>query len=471
VKPLRDHLQHEVASLYSFVESISRACNPTPQSVSYSESSNRFFDYVQQLADKTKIHITGFDSHADDDDNDFLEARAELWTLRAAWRELHQFIKPSADADTLNQPTAMVAALVDRLHELKGFEGTNFTIFHTDSFDYSQINPSATEDAVAQLARVVNADPFPKDLGLIGIPNSQGNSVFMNCLLAHEIGEYVYAKRRIQPLLAMNVTVALQEVLGSAFTAKGQTVQSRMVKPVLQWAKELFCDLVAVRLSGPCYSFAYVELFDLPNLLNKSGMKLVTDDDARPQLRSYRMYPSHPFRVKVQSELLREEGWWDFIKDIDSRTVAVLRALLEESNDKFIEAEKNDGETGSAPFFESLLKVLPDVKKEVGQATDGIDPRLHEYSQLWKPISKYLKNGIVPSTLVLETSPGDYQEVHPTPITLLNSAYRFYLEGIEGLMFGIKDQEKSSAKQRAYWMKRIENWTAEALEDVALLTP
>jgi len=67
-------------------------------------------------------------------------------------------IKPSADADTLSQPAAMVAALVDRLHELKGFESTDFTIFHTDGFDYAQASPTAT---ATQLARIVDADQFP----------------------------------------------------------------------------------------------------------------------------------------------------------------------------------------------------------------------------------------------------------------------------------------------------------------------
>jgi hypothetical protein len=469
VRSLRTHLQRDVASLYAFVESVSRSCNPAPQSVAFPESSSRFFDYVVSLAEGTKKHITGFERHAEDDDDDFLEARTELWTLRTAWRELHQFVKPSVDADTLNQPTAIVAALVSRLHELRSFELSDFAIFHTDSFDYSQVNPSATEDAVAQLARVIEAGPFPKDLGLIGIPNSQGNAVFMNCLLAHEIGEYVYAKRGVETAVAARVTAALEEHLGDEFRTQPELLQSRMKKTVLQWAKEVYCDLLAVRLVGPCYSFAYIELFDLPNLLNKAGIQMIDEDDTQPQIRSYRSYPSHPFRIKFQSELLKEEGWWDFIKDIDSRHIAVLRVLLDLNPDRFVEAEEHDAEAGRAPFLRSLLTVIPEVKTHVGAATDGIDLRLHEYAQLWKPIGDYLEKGIVPSTLVLETTPGKYQEVHPTPITLLNAAYRFYLEGVEGLMSGIRDQDQSSPKDRAAWMKRIENWTAKALEDVALL--
>ena len=377
---LRDQLQREVASLYAFVEAVSHACAPPPQAVSYSESSSKFFDYISHLAGCTKIHIADFERHAEDDDEGFVEARTELCTLRAAWRELHQFVKPSADADTLNQPTAMVAALVNRLHELKGFESTDFTIFHTDSFDYSQLNPRAMEDAVAQLARIVDADPFPANLGLTGIPNSQGNALFLNCLLAHEIGEYAYAQRGIEPALAADAAAALENHMGEKFSASPHIVQSRMTKTVIQWAKEIFCDLFAVRLVGPCFSFAYIELFDLANLLNKDGT-LIVGDNARPQFQSYGAHPSHPFRVKTQSELLQEEGWWDLVKDVDSRQCAVLQALLQLNADAFIEAEQSAGGDRTL-YVKALFDVLPIVKKQVVSVTDGIDPRLHEYHML-----------------------------------------------------------------------------------------
>jgi hypothetical protein len=467
VRPLRDQLQREVASLYSFVETVSRACAPPPQAVSYSESSSQFFDYVAHLAERTKAYIADFDHHAEDDAEDFVEARTALCTFRAAWRELHQFIKPSADADTLNQPTAMIAALVTRLHEVKGFEETHFTIFHTDTFDYSQVNPNATKEAVEQLARIVDAKPLSANLGLIGLPNSQGHALFLNCLLAHEIGEYAYAKRGIEASLAPDAEAALENHIGKEFTEQRAIIRSRMTRTVLLWAKEIFCDLFAVRLIGPSYSFAYIELFDLPNLLNKDGT-LILGENASPPILMYQSHPSHPFRVKEQAELLRGEGWWDLIKDLDSRQCTVLRALLELNPDAFIEAEDAAGGE-SSPFIKALVDVKPQVKNQVGNVTNGIDSRLQEYKLLCKPIAEYLGNGIVPSTLNVPDLDGTLRQVHPSPITLLNASYRFYLEGVEELMSRIKDQNLASAQDRAAWMKRIESWTTKALEDVALL--
>lgn len=468
MRSLRDQLQRETASLFAFVETVSRACGPPPQAVSYPESSSRFFSEIRVLADHTKKHIANFEQHADDDPEGFVESRAELLTLRSAWRELHQFIKPSVDADTLNQPTSMVSALVNRLRELPEFKSTDFVIFHTDSFDYAQANPQATEQIVAQLARIVDADPLPPDLGLIGMPNSQGNALFLNCLLAHEIGEYAYAKRTdIEALLAGEAARALKERMGEKFTSKRFPEQSLMTNTVLQWAKEIFCDLFAIRLIGPGYSFAYIELFDLSNLLNKDGT-LAADANSRPPMRMYRTHPSHPFRVKEQVDMLKEEGWWDMIKDLDSRHCTVLQRLLEVSSDTFIKAEEAF-DTERAAFLRALLDVKPEVKKQVVSVTDGIDPRLHEYVELRNSIAEYLANGIVPSTLNIIGPGRKLHQVHPTPITLLNAAYRFYLEGIEDLMARIQGQNLSSARDRTVWMKKVENWTAKALEDVAIV--
>jgi len=286
-------------------------------------------------------------------------------------------------------------------------------------------------------------------------------------LLAHEIGEYVYAKRDIEAILATNATAALERHIGEKFTGAPLILQSRMTNTVAQCAKEIFCDLFAVRLIGPCYSFAYIELFDLPNLLSKDGT-LIVGENAKPPILMYRAYPSHPFRVKAQADLLKAEGWWDLIKDLDSRQCEVLRVMLELNTDAFIEAENRAGGE-STPFVKALIDVLPEVKNQVGNVTNGIDPRLHEYSILWKPIAEYLSNGIVPSTLNVAGTDGTLREVHATPITLLNASYRFYLEGVEKLMSRIKDQDLSSAQSRATWMRRIENWTAKALEDVTLL--
>ena len=121
------------------------------------------------------------------------------------------------------------------------------------------------------------------------------------CLLytsAHEIAEYVYAENSLNNLLQPEAEVALQGVLGQEYESRDKTQKSSCIDTVLGWAKELFCDLFAVQLIGPSYTLAYVELFDLPNLLDRGGSVAIST--ARPPMRFYDKHPSHPFRVKHQ---------------------------------------------------------------------------------------------------------------------------------------------------------------------------
>src|SRR5229473_6928652 len=101
---LRNQLVREVSALYGFVDSVSASCTRIPQAVSFTESSARFFQYVKQLADATKRHLADFPPKNLETvtETEFHEARDELFIIRRVWKQLHQFIKPASDADTLN---------------------------------------------------------------------------------------------------------------------------------------------------------------------------------------------------------------------------------------------------------------------------------------------------------------------------------------------------------------------------------
>ena len=134
--PLRDQLVREVSALYGFVDSVSVSCTEIPQSVAFTESSARFFRYVEQLATATKNHLAGFppENLETASEDEFHEMRDELFTIRRVWKQLHQFIKPASDSDTLNQPTALVSAMLERTRKLPGLENADFAIYLTESF-------------------------------------------------------------------------------------------------------------------------------------------------------------------------------------------------------------------------------------------------------------------------------------------------------------------------------------------------
>jgi len=461
---LRNQLVREVSALYGFVDSVSNSCTRLPQSVAFTESSARFFQYVEQLAVSTKKHLAGFPSEnvESSTEEEFRHARNELFTIRRVWKELHQFIKPASDADTLNQPTAVVSAMLDRTRKLPGLQNADFAIFLTDTFDYLQVNPTWIRGAALDLAFIVGAEQFPPGLGLIGIPSTQGTSLFLNCLVAHEIGEYVYFEKSLNDELRPEVRAALEIVYGAEYLAKEKTEKSRLVDTVMSWGKELFCDLFAVYLVGPCYTFAYAELFDLPNLLDKSGAVAIKKPP--PPIHFYALHPSHPFRLKYQADLLKRLEWWPQIRNIDSRYVRTLEVLSGLADAEFIDAD----DTRTGPLIQAFFKIIPEINTHLGNILGALDTGVHEFGQLREHINHYLQEGIVPSTITIELKDKESKQVVPSAVALLNSFVCFYLENVEKLMGRIEGQNPNSAERRVHWTRKLESWTSKALEDVAL---
>lgn len=268
---LRDQIAQEASALYGFVESISSACTPPPRSVAFTDASERLFQYIAALSTKTKQYLKDYPVELEGSEEQFIESRRELSTIRIAWREIHQFIKPAVHADTLNQPTALIAAMLQRLKQLPGFEASDFAIFHTDTFDYLQVNPVFVNQAAAGLAAIVGAEGISKPI-LIGIPSSQGTKLFLNCLVAHEMGHYVFGQRHLRPLLIAEIESALRQTLGNKYAGQGLQDRSFHFGLLAKWAEELFCDLFATYLIGPSYSFAYVELFDVAKVSARQAL-------------------------------------------------------------------------------------------------------------------------------------------------------------------------------------------------------
>jgi hypothetical protein len=250
---LRSQLVREISALYGFVDSISALCVHVPQSVAFTEPSATFFSHVEKLATSTKKHLSAFPVGEAESASEeaFHEMRDELRTIRSAWKEIHQFVKSAIDADTLNQPSALISFMLSRVRQLEGLATTDFAIFHTHTFNYLQVNPTSIRTTLRELVFLVEAEEFPVGLGLIGIPSTQGTSLLLNCLVAHEMGEYVYVEKSLDGRLQPEVEAALQIAQGAAYEKLDKTAKTLLIDTLLKWGKEVFCDPFAVRLVGP----------------------------------------------------------------------------------------------------------------------------------------------------------------------------------------------------------------------------
>src|SRR5215472_6261323 len=69
-------------------------------------------------------------------------------------------------------------------------------------------------------------------------------------------------------------------------------------RTVEYWTQEIFCDLFAIRLVGPAFSFAILEIL---GMLGFSMEKIVTFDLT---------HPAPAFRFAEHVRMLREDSWW-----------------------------------------------------------------------------------------------------------------------------------------------------------------
>ncbi len=141
----------------------------------FSSPSRRFFRYIAKLGLQTQEFLEDFprDYAATTVPTIQLSKRQKLKTLHEAWYSLHEYIQPALDADSLNLPTPLIAALEDMLYAIKPWRRFSFVLFHTNEANYLEVPPELAKYVANNVALEVKGKEFPDFLGLVGVPYSQ----------------------------------------------------------------------------------------------------------------------------------------------------------------------------------------------------------------------------------------------------------------------------------------------------------
>jgi hypothetical protein len=454
--PLGDQLVQDAVSLAEFVRSISGPCERRGGTFAHRTSSEKFFAYIEALADATQSYLSRrLQSTAKP--RDLLQLRREIASLRISWRFLHQFVKPAIDADTLNLPDALVQGLSVRFREIPLFRETDFIFIHSDRFNYLNVTLAVFKRRADSISKCVSGPEFPPNLSIIGIPYSQSSSLFLNCLIPHEMGHYVFGELS----LGIKFKGELESELLTRIDPGNPSNIGDIVELLAQWIEELFCDAFAVRLVGFCFSAAFAELFDLARLLDERGKY---DTQKSRDGAEFAEYPPDLLRLRQQAMRLERDGWWNELKAIDSQYATSIVAAKElEDKDFVCPALFSEHSMDPVPVIQSFFKILPRVEIELEQATAGLTSSSRGWSAFSDGIASCLEHGVVPSSLRDEA--GEPSDV----VTLLNSAYRFYVQEMPKLMLHIAKADPASISDRMHWARRVELWTSKAIEDVLLL--
>lgn len=452
---------HDAAALYRFVVSVAKLAEESSSSV-YVKASDEFFQYIRELGERTKDYLCQFPKNLPANDVLRTMYRQKLKVLRDAWRELHAFLKPATDADTLNTPFSLLGALYDKFHRIAGFDKIEFTVFHLDEVNYLQVMASWFSQLTQKLSyQIPGAPSFPRHLGLIGIPYSQSSAVFLNALIPHEMGHFVYQQRDTSSILLPDVHTSLDSELHGVSISPNDRLWC--VDKLSSWAEEIFCDLFALWMVGPAYAFAYIEIFDLANIPALAAIPSVP----KRHLEFHTYHPPDAFRLSQHIRSLRQLGWWHEVAGFKSHYIDVL-SFVESipSTDYTFASERPHLADLSVRAFSRLL---PRVEAANNSIIHGLEAGAMNYARWAKSVEDYLHAGVVPSTILkARTSESDKPKFeHPDPISVLNVAYKIHLESIEVLLKQVGTP--SSVSARSDWASRLELWASKAFEDHALL--
>lgn len=448
--------RQESAALYRFIDSVIRRCAEVHEYPVYTSSSEKFLKYVKKLGAETKEFLKAFPSSVEKDKDTARSKRRKLNSVRSGWENLHEYLQAALAADTLHVPTSLIFAIQDQINKLEDLKDLRFTVFHSDQVNYLQLPPGTVKEAADELAGIIQGTRFPLSLGLIGMPYSQSDGFLLNCLLAHEMGHVAY-----QEVYSPDVTTEIERSLEALENEVGVLDDQDItlsLDTLKYWTEEIFCDLFAICLIGPAYSFALIEL---------TGATLLADspDTIVDMFHSFMEYhPAEIARFYFHVMLHKKLGWWPEMEKISSPYVDVLKVSQTKSANVRIETTTIPESIGDERFLKCFWQIsawlVKFVPKQVSFASDPIK----YYREQSDAICESFRQAVVPSTVVI-----DGRRMHPDPIVLINAAFRFYLEGIPKLIDNTEQGDRASVESRSSSAERLEMWALKAIEDCRLI--
>jgi hypothetical protein len=272
-----------------------------------------FLKYITDLGQTTERYLEKFASTPQDPDPKMAAMdRGTLSNLRFFWFDLHEFVQPSRDADTLHSPEILISRLEEQLGGIRGLDGCTLLISHTAELNYLQTSrQDLRERAESYCAIVPGAPTFPSKLALIAIPYSQDENLFSNLIICHEIGHFVFEQLRLERRLCARIETALKKTGPLSASDLSWCLQR-----VWAWAEEIFCDRFAIGLVGPAFSFSYIEMFDVLGSSDDDRINDLTDD-----------HPSDSCRFFEHFQQLKGTGWWTLLDQRESAFAELIHKL------------------------------------------------------------------------------------------------------------------------------------------------
>lgn len=438
-------VRRDAAALYNLAEQFQESCTRRESGQSYPEPAETFLAYCEAAAERTNAFLDQIDLSTE---RDRQVSQGKLQVLKAFWRQLHSYVKPVIDAHRLATPYPLLDLATNRLNMVAGLNGSRFITLLAPELMYFQSPHTSLKTVANQIALMLNCPEFPEKLGIVQIPYALSGGIFGNLLIFHELGHYIY-----EELSAQEYVTAVENAINAAVgQIKLNPERATFVADVLRnWGQEVFCDLVATKLIGPCFGLALAEFVQL------LGTK---EDDA--WLHSY--VDSHPAAARRYTEILRavdESGWGEALAEADvTEGLNFMRGIAARSESDFWDRDVDNGEV--VRIF--VAEVIPTVRIAAQGLTTGVSPAVDNFREVQSAVSTMLLNGIVPSVGAASQS-GDWSG---HAVAVVNASFSFVMRDLGSLVSRVA-LPGSEAERWARLRAKVESWTLKAIEDFALL--
>ncbi len=292
-----------------------------------------------------------------------------------------------------------------------------------------------------------------RQLVFVEIPYSQGPSFFTNLTIYHELGHYVFdnlaeAEKRSPAFAELTDAMerAFSEKLGQRLTTPSNRTWARRVLDA--WTREVFCDLFAVAHLGPAFTFALIDVLSLIGLMGEE-IEVTFDTE----------HPAAALRFREQLHRMKEDGWWTSVEGVAAEHVSLVIRLAAKEEYSFEYQEK------SIPtFIEAFEKIIPFIHALVTDITPQRKDAAKDFGLRRGEVERCLLHGVVPSQLLVEGAASS-----PTPVSMINAAYCFYLTRLPDLMESLEEQDVADLSHRKNWIARLEACPMKGIEDYQLL--
>jgi hypothetical protein len=132
---VQDSLIHDATALFRFVDSIQAFIAEHEAQFTYNDATESFLHYLHSKIAETKEFVREVLAKAADS-NVTDQHHRELTIHKGRWQIRHTYIKPAADAHTLNIPTALIKLAEGDLREISQSEPIEVVVLLTPELMY-----------------------------------------------------------------------------------------------------------------------------------------------------------------------------------------------------------------------------------------------------------------------------------------------------------------------------------------------